>query len=40
MVFRSGRDVVHKIDHNKPLGMIRVPDWDKIDRIGKPDGDQ
>jgi hypothetical protein len=33
VVFRSGRYVVHKIDRSKPLGVIRVPDWEKLDRL-------
>ncbi len=32
VVFRSGRYVVHKIDPNVPLGVIRVPDWGKLDQ--------
>jgi hypothetical protein len=35
VVFRAGRYVVHKIDRSKPLGVIRVPDWDKLDRLGE-----
>ncbi len=37
VVFRSGRYVVHRVDHTKPLGVIRVPDWDTVpylDRLG------
>ncbi len=33
VVFRSGRYVVHKIDTTKPLGTIRVPDWDNLDQL-------
>lgn len=33
VVFRSGRYVVHKITPNAPLGVIRVPDWDKLDQL-------
>jgi hypothetical protein len=35
VVFRSGRYVVHKIDPNVTLGVIRVPDWDKLDQLDK-----
>jgi hypothetical protein len=35
VVFRCGRYVVHKIDRTKPLGVIRVTDWDKVDRLDK-----
>jgi hypothetical protein len=35
VVFRAGRYVVHKIDPTKPLGVIRVPDWDKLDRLAE-----
>ena len=35
VVFRSGRYVVHRIDRSKPLGVIRVPDWDKLDRLDR-----
>ncbi len=35
VVFRAGRYVVHKIDPTKPLGVIRVPDWEKLDRIAE-----
>jgi hypothetical protein len=31
VVFRSGRYVVHKVE--KPLGVIRVPDWEELDRL-------
>jgi len=37
VVFRAGRYVVHRIDPTKPLGVIRVPDWDKLDQIDKMD---
>lgn len=37
VVFRAGRYVVHRIDPTKPLGVIRVPDWDKLDRLGERD---
>jgi hypothetical protein len=30
VVFRSGRYLVHKVD--RPPGVIRVPDWDKLGR--------
>ena len=40
VVFRAGRYVVHRIDSSKPLGMIRVPDWDKLDRLAQPDEEQ
>ena len=33
IVFRAGRYVVHKIDPTKPLGLIRVPDWDRLDQL-------
>jgi hypothetical protein len=33
VVFRAGRYVVHKIDLTRPLGVIRVPDWEKLDRL-------
>jgi hypothetical protein len=32
-VFRSGRYLVHKIDPARPLGVIRVPDWDRLDDL-------
>jgi hypothetical protein len=35
VVFRSGRYLVHKVDRTKPLGVIRVTDWDKVDRLGE-----
>ena len=35
VVFRSGRYVVHKIDPTKPLGVIRVPDWEKLDQLAE-----
>ncbi|MBN9121708.1 MAG: hypothetical protein J0I06_21640, partial [Planctomycetes bacterium] len=35
VVFRSGRYVVHKIDPTVPLGAIRVPDWDRLDRLDR-----
>src|SRR5262245_38914214 len=31
VVFRSGRYVVHKV--TQPLGVIRVPDWDRVDQL-------
>jgi hypothetical protein len=39
VVFRSGRYVVHKIDPTKPLGVIRVPDWLRLNELAtmKPD---
>jgi hypothetical protein len=33
VIFRCGRYVVHKIDPSKPLGLIRVPDWERLDQI-------
>jgi hypothetical protein len=33
VVFRSGRYLVHKIDPARPLGVIRVPDWDRLDDL-------
>jgi hypothetical protein len=33
VVFRAGRYVVHRIDPTKPLGVIRVPDWDRLDQL-------
>ncbi len=33
VVFRSGRYVVHEVDRTKPLGVIRVPDWYKLDEL-------
>jgi hypothetical protein len=33
VVFRAGRYVVHKIDPTKPLGVIRVPDWDRLNQL-------
>ena len=36
VTFRSGRYIVHEVDP-KALGLIRVPDWDKLDRLGEPD---
>jgi hypothetical protein len=35
VVFRSGRYLVHRIDRTRPLGVIRVTDWDKVDRLGE-----
>ena len=35
VVFRSGRYVVHRIDPAKPLGVIRVPDWAKLDHLAE-----
>ena len=32
IVFRAGRYVVHKIE--RPLGLIDVPDWVKLDELG------
>ena len=37
VVFRSGRYLVHRIDPNIPLGKVRVPDWDKLDQLHRPD---
>jgi hypothetical protein len=33
VVFRAGRYLVHRIDPAKPLGTIRVPTWDTLDRL-------
>jgi hypothetical protein len=33
VVFRAGRYLVHKIDRTRPLGVIRVPDWEKLDQL-------
>ena len=33
VVFRCGRYVVHKIDPTKPLGVIRVPAWERLDKF-------
>jgi hypothetical protein len=33
VVFRSGRYVVHKIDPTNPLGVVRVPDWERLDQL-------
>ena len=33
VVFRSGRYVVHEVDRTKPLGPIRVPDWNTLDEL-------
>jgi hypothetical protein len=30
-VFRAGRYVVFRVEN--PLGVIRVPDWDRLDRL-------
>lgn len=38
VVFRSGRYVVHKVE--KPLGVIRVPDWGDLDRLGELKSDE
>jgi hypothetical protein len=35
VVFRSGRYLVHKIDPKIPLGVIRVADWELLDRLGE-----
>jgi hypothetical protein len=31
VVFRSGRYVVHKVE--RPLGVVRVPDWNSLDYL-------
>lgn len=40
VVFRSGRYLVHKIDPTKPLGVVRVPDWDRLDRLDEFEPDE
>ncbi|QJW97433.1 hypothetical protein [Frigoriglobus tundricola] len=35
VVFRSGRYLVHRLDPTKPLGVIRVPDWDRLDKLAE-----
>jgi len=35
VVFRSGRYLVHKIDPTKALGVIRVPDWERLDKLAE-----
>lgn len=35
VVFRCGRYVVHRVDHSRPLGVIRVPAWETLDRLAE-----